>query len=185
VPSTPAATLRQSPTFVVDETVEEDRRILLANEIESITLLDGRTQALCPATPDAFAIFEYLCLLGKGERPQFLQLEYLPKTFALGAIESVLTNYHQPIHEVCFSPLPIRDLYASNCPQITFMFTAFRALIPITTPPLLRAPQKTLGPLRFPTCSPRHTYRLPLAQAILRAREGGRGHPHSTHQTHH
>ncbi|KAH9018227.1 hypothetical protein EDB83DRAFT_2436942, partial [Lactarius deliciosus] len=39
------------------------------------------------------SIFGDLCLLGNGERPQFLQLEYLHKIFTLELIESVLTNY--------------------------------------------------------------------------------------------
>ena len=43
---------------------------------------------------DAFAIFEDLCSLGNGVRPQFLQLEYLHKTFTQGLIESALTNHH-------------------------------------------------------------------------------------------
>jgi hypothetical protein len=47
------------------------------------------TRALGPAARDAFAIFEDLCLSGNGERPQFLQLESLHKTFALDLIESV------------------------------------------------------------------------------------------------
>ncbi|KAF8267460.1 hypothetical protein EI94DRAFT_1730637 [Lactarius quietus] len=94
VSSTAAATLRQLVMFVVDKVVEEDRRLLHANELEPITLPDGTTQTLGPAARDAFAIFEDLCLLGNGERPQFLQLEYLHKTFALELIESVLTNYH-------------------------------------------------------------------------------------------
>jgi hypothetical protein len=172
--------------FVVDKVVEEDRRMLLANELESITLPDGTTQALGPAARDAFAIFEDLCLLGNGERPQFLQLEYLHKTFALELIESVLTNYHELFRKVCLSsPLPIRDLYASSCPQITLMFTAFRALNLITTPPFPPAPQNTLRALRFPACPPRHPCCLPLAQAIfLQARDGGRSHPHTAHQTH-
>ena len=80
--------------FVVDKVVEDDRRLLHANELEQVTLPDGTTQMLGPAARDAFAIFEDLCLLGNGERPQFLQLEYLHKTFALELIESVLTNYH-------------------------------------------------------------------------------------------
>jgi hypothetical protein len=106
--------------FVVDKVIEEDRRMLLANELESITLPDGATQALGPAARDAFAIFEDLCLLGNGERPQFLQLEYLHKTFALELIESVLTNYHELFRKVCLSsPSPIRDMYANSCPQIT------------------------------------------------------------------
>ncbi|KAH9049815.1 hypothetical protein EDB83DRAFT_2543167 [Lactarius deliciosus] len=94
VSSTAAATLRQLVMFVVDKVVEEDRRLLHANELEPITLPDGTTQTLGLAARDAFAIFEDLCLLGNGERPQFLQLEYLHKTFALELIESVLTNYH-------------------------------------------------------------------------------------------
>ena len=125
--------------------LEEGRRMLLANELESITLPNGTTQALGPAARDAFAIFEDLCLLGNGERPQFLQLEYLHKTFALELIESVLTNYHQLFCRVRLSsPLPVRDLYASSCPQITVMFTAFRALTLITTPPLSPPPQNAL-----------------------------------------
>jgi Guanine nucleotide exchange factor in Golgi transport N-terminal/Dimerisation and cyclophilin-binding domain of Mon2 len=94
VSSTAAATLRQLVMFVVDKVVEEDRRLLLANELESITLPDGNTQTLGPAARDAFAIFEDLCLLGNGEHPQLLQLDHLHKTFALELIESVLTNYH-------------------------------------------------------------------------------------------
>ena len=121
VSSTAAATLRQLVMFVVDKVVEEDRRMLLANELESITLPDGTTQALGPAARDAFAIFEDLCLLGNGERPQFLQLEYLHKTFALELIESVLTNYHDLFRKVClstFSPCPIpvyQQLSSNHC----------------------------------------------------------------------
>ncbi|KAH9955055.1 hypothetical protein BC827DRAFT_1262095 [Russula dissimulans] len=74
VSSTAAETLRQLVMFVVDKVVEEN--------------------PLDPAARDAFAVFEDLCLLGNGERPQFLELEHLHKTFALELIESVLTNYH-------------------------------------------------------------------------------------------
>ena len=172
--------------FVVDKVVEEDRRMLLANELESITLPDGTTQALGPAARDAFAIFEDLCLLGNGERPQFLQLEYLHKTFALELIESVLTNYHELFRKVCHSSrLHIRNLYADNCPPITAVFTAFRALNLITTPPFPPAPQNSFRAFRFPACPPRHPCCLPLAQAILlQARDGGRSYSLTAHQTH-
>jgi hypothetical protein len=55
---------RQLVMFIVDKVVEEleDRHMLLVNELESITLLDGTTPALCPAARDPFAIFEDLCL---------------------------------------------------------------------------------------------------------------------------
>jgi Guanine nucleotide exchange factor in Golgi transport N-terminal len=42
---------------------------------------------------DVFATFEDLCLLGNRERPQFLQLKYLYKRFAIELIESILMNY--------------------------------------------------------------------------------------------
>src|SRR5579863_2126839 len=74
VSSTAAATLRQLVMFVVDKVVEEDRRPLLASELESITLPDGTTRSLGPAARDAFAVFEDLCLLGNGEHPHFLEL---------------------------------------------------------------------------------------------------------------
>jgi hypothetical protein len=155
VSSTVAAALRQLVMFVVDKVVEEHRCMLLANELQSITLPDWTTQALVSAARDAFAIFEDLCLLGNGERPRFVQLEYLHKTFALELIESVLMNYHELLHKVClFSPLPIRDLYASCCPQITVMFTAFRALTLITTPPLPPAPQTLSELSAFPFSLP-------------------------------
>ena len=54
--------------FVVDKVVEEDRRLLHANELESITSPDGTTQTLGPAKRGAFVIFEELCL-GNNERP--------------------------------------------------------------------------------------------------------------------
>jgi len=48
---------------------------------------------------DAFAIFEGLCSLGNGVRPQFLQLEYLHK-FTQGLIESALMNHHDLFRKV-------------------------------------------------------------------------------------
>jgi hypothetical protein len=61
---TAAATLRPLVMFVVNKVVEDDRRMLLSNELESITLLNRLTQALGPAARDAFVTFEDLCLLG-------------------------------------------------------------------------------------------------------------------------
>jgi hypothetical protein len=62
----------------VDEFLEA-RHMLSANELQSTTLL-ARRRALAPPTRDAFAIFEDPCLLGNGERPQFVELESLHKT---------------------------------------------------------------------------------------------------------
>jgi len=82
--SMPALTLRQLAMFVVDKAIKEDRHLLLASKLVSITHPDGTTQSLGPAARDSLSIFGDLCLLGNGERPQFLQLH---KTFALGLIE--------------------------------------------------------------------------------------------------
>lgn len=57
-----AATLRRLVAFVV----EEDLHLLFANTLGSITLPDGATGSLGPATRDALAIFEDLYLLGNG-----------------------------------------------------------------------------------------------------------------------
>ncbi|TFK71822.1 hypothetical protein BDN72DRAFT_409999 [Pluteus cervinus] len=96
VSSTAAATLRQLVMFVVDKMVEEDKRDELdPHSLSSIHLPDGSTKFLSPSALDAFSVFEDLCLLANAERPRFLRLETLQKTFALELIESVLTNYHK------------------------------------------------------------------------------------------
>ena len=156
--STAAATLRQLVMFVVDKVVEEDRRLLLASELESITLPDGTTRSLGPAARDAFAIFEDLCLLGNGERPQFLQLEHLHKTFALELIESVLTNYHELFHKARVSS----SLFHTSSPYFAVMFTAPGTPTLITTSPLPTASQNAFRTLRFPPHAPRDSSRLSL-----------------------
>ena len=171
--------------FVINKIVEEDHRMLLANELESITLLNGTTQALAHAVRDAFTIFEDLCLLGNGEHPRFLQPEYLHKTFALELIKSVLTNYHQlfrkvspPLYpsETCMPVLVLKSLSSSRHSELLLLLQHH------LFPP---APQNALRTLRFPAFPPRHLCCLSLAQAILlQARDGGQSHPHTTHQTH-
>ncbi|KAJ3501198.1 hypothetical protein NLJ89_g9448 [Agrocybe chaxingu] len=99
VSSTAAATLRQLVMFVVDKMVLEDRiaetEEIPASKLSEIQLPDGTTKHLGPSAKDAFSVFEDLCLLANGEKPHFLKLEFLHKTFALELIESVLTNYHE------------------------------------------------------------------------------------------
>jgi Guanine nucleotide exchange factor in Golgi transport N-terminal len=153
--------------FIVDGVVEEDCRVLLPSGLDS-TPPDTTTLALGPTSLNAFAIFEDLYLLGNGERPQSLQLEYPHKTFALKLVESVLTNYHKlfRVRKVCLSsPLPIRDLYASSYSLINIMFTAFQALTLIT----LQYHLFHLLLKCFPACPPRHPSQccLPLAQRFF------------------
>ena len=98
--STAAATLRQLVMFVVDKMAGESETAALAD----VQLPDGSSKALPPSARDAFAVFEDLCLLANSEKPRFLQLDYLHKTFALELIESVLTNYHDLFRQV-ISPM--------------------------------------------------------------------------------
>ena len=87
--------------FVVDKVVDEDRRDEQQSEdLAEITLPNGTAKALGPSARDAFAVFEDLCLLANSERPTFLKLDSLRKTFALELIESVLTNYHELFRKV-------------------------------------------------------------------------------------
>ncbi|KAF9267021.1 hypothetical protein L218DRAFT_955496 [Marasmius fiardii PR-910] len=95
VSSTAAATLRQLVMFVVDKMVDEDRQDdIELNVLSEVHLPDGTTKTLGPSSRDAYSVFEDLCLLANSEKPNFLKLEFLHKTFALELIESVLTNYH-------------------------------------------------------------------------------------------
>jgi hypothetical protein len=101
VSSTAAATLRQLVMFVFDKMVDEDRR----DDPDAAQWLDmklpnGATKSLGPSARDAFSVFEDLCLLANSEKPNFLKLEFLHKTFALELIESVLTNYHDLFRQV-------------------------------------------------------------------------------------
>ncbi|KAJ3930574.1 MAG: hypothetical protein NXY57DRAFT_300956 [Lentinula lateritia] len=100
VSSTAAATLRQLVMVVMDKMVDEDHKNADAeigeavNRLAEMTLPDGTTTPLSPSAKDAYSVFEDLCLLANSEKPNFLKLESLHKTFALELIESVLTNYH-------------------------------------------------------------------------------------------
>ncbi|KAF8639344.1 hypothetical protein AX17_001563 [Amanita inopinata Kibby_2008] len=95
VSSTAAATLRQLVMFVVDKMVIEDRRDNIHEQEQTeVRLPDGTTKLLGPSARDAYSVLEDLCLLANSEKPNFLKLEFLHKTFALELIESVLTNYH-------------------------------------------------------------------------------------------
>jgi Guanine nucleotide exchange factor in Golgi transport N-terminal len=109
VSSTAAATLRQLVMFVVDKMVEEDKcGNVEPQELAEVALPDGTTKALGPSARDAFSVFEDLCLLANSEKPHFLKLDFLHKTFALELIESVLTNYHDLFRKV----LLLRNVYS-------------------------------------------------------------------------
>ncbi|KAF9445437.1 hypothetical protein P691DRAFT_805683 [Macrolepiota fuliginosa MF-IS2] len=136
VSSTAAATLRQLVMFVVDKMVSEDR----LEDVDSkllidVRLPDGSTKALGPSAHDTFSVFEDLCLLANGEKPHFLRLEFLHKTFALELIESVLANYYEVFrkhnelilllqHHLC--PLLLKSL--SDRPLFPLMLRCTRVI---------------------------------------------------------
>lgn len=122
VSSTAAATLRQLVMLVFDKVVELEKHpelsattststgrpaaplgrwiYLTSCFVGSTELPDGTTVNLPAPARDAFSLFEDLCLLANSERPNFLKLQVLPKTFALELIESALTNYHALFRQV-------------------------------------------------------------------------------------
>jgi Guanine nucleotide exchange factor in Golgi transport N-terminal len=105
VSSTAAATLRQLVMFVVDKMVIEDaEEFIPPTQLSEVQLPDGTTKPLSPSARDVFSVFEDLCLLANAEKPHFLKLDFLHKTFALELIESVLTNYHGLFQKVSVSP---------------------------------------------------------------------------------
>jgi hypothetical protein len=63
--------------------VEEYRRLLFANALESITLPDATMPSLGPVARNLPSVFEDVCLLGIARHPQYLQLEYLHMIFAV------------------------------------------------------------------------------------------------------
>ena len=101
--------------FVVDKMVLEDQ-INESNESPSLKLApvqlpNGSTVKLGPSAKDTFSVFEDLCLLANSEKPRFLKLDFLYKTFALELIESVLTNYHELFSKVYVVSLLFSRLY--------------------------------------------------------------------------
>ncbi|KAG6906753.1 hypothetical protein DXG01_012283, partial [Tephrocybe rancida] len=116
VSSTAAATLRQLVMFVVDKMVSEDTDGEVdPARLSEVRLPNGTMKQLGPSAMDAFSVFEDLCLLANSEKPHFLKLESLHKTFALELIESVLTNYHAHFRKVRKLGLP-QTLYYADYP---------------------------------------------------------------------
>jgi hypothetical protein len=93
----------------------------------AVKLPDGTTATLRSSELDAYCVFEDLCLLANQERPNFLRLEALPKTFALELIESVLTNYHVLFHQASRSKF-------HNCSQRLTRLSAGGDGAPLTSP---------------------------------------------------
>ncbi|KAK4190869.1 hypothetical protein QBC35DRAFT_488398 [Podospora australis] len=92
VNNTSAATLQQLVVTIFDKVVTEDRSGGDAAIVGEVPLQDG-TKPLKAAAMDAWRVFNDICLLTEGQRPEYLRFSGLPQTFGLELIESVLTNH--------------------------------------------------------------------------------------------
>ncbi|KAJ4305980.1 Endocytosis and vacuole integrity protein [Collariella sp. IMI 366227] len=91
VNNTSAATLQQLVVSVFDKVVVEDR----SGDSVTVGEVPGPDGAvpLKAAAMDAYRVFNDICLLTEGQRPEYLRFSGLPQTFGLELIESVLTNH--------------------------------------------------------------------------------------------
>lgn len=160
---------------VMDKMVDEDRRNADAdadNQLTptessrnasapaQVTLPDGSTTRLGPSAKDAYSVFEDLCLLANSEKPNFLKLEFLHKTFALELIESVLTNYHALFRKVALQMIVCYAL-------VTYDYAAHLLNPPPTKPPLPSTPQSIIRSSSIPTHPPMHSRGVPPSQAVF------------------
>ena len=176
VSSTAAATLRQLVMFVVDKVVDEDRRDdVKVEELADVTLPNGQLKALGLSAQDAFAVFEDLCLLANSEKPLFLKLDSLRKTFSLELIESVLTNYHDLFRKV--------GQYRPRA-RVVLMLSSARGTSPTTsTSPMPARPESIVRQAEFPTHPPIDSRSLLAPEAVLLGIEdGSRSLPDASHQ---
>ena len=98
-------------------------------KLAQVQLPNGGTIQLGPSAKDTFSVFEDLCLLANSEKPRFLKLDFLYKTFALELIESVLTNYHELFSKVYVVSLlflpPFTDIIFSIPSSFSFSNNIF------------------------------------------------------------
>ncbi|KAL2140535.1 hypothetical protein VTI28DRAFT_3653 [Corynascus sepedonium] len=92
VNNTSAATLQQLVVSVFDKVVAEDKSGAEQPTVGEVPGNDGNV-ALQAAAMDAYRVFNDICLLTEGQRPEYLRVSSLVQTFGLELIESVLTNH--------------------------------------------------------------------------------------------
>ncbi|KAK4150630.1 protein MON2 [Chaetomidium leptoderma] len=92
VNNTSAATLQQLVVSVFDKVVAEDKSGGDSPTVGEVPVGDS-TVPLRAAAMDAHRVFNDICLLTEGQRPEYLRVSGLPQTFGLELIESVLTNH--------------------------------------------------------------------------------------------
>ncbi|KAK4118513.1 hypothetical protein N657DRAFT_606121 [Parathielavia appendiculata] len=92
VNNTSAATLQQLVVSVFDKVVAEDKSAAEVPAVGEVPVRDGAVP-LKAAAMDAYRVFNDICLLTEGQRPEYLRVSGLAQTFGLELIESVLTNH--------------------------------------------------------------------------------------------
>lgn len=92
VNNTSAATLQQLVVSVFDKVVSEDRSGSDSPNVGEAPT-DKGSVPLKSAALDAYRVFNDICLLTEGQRPEYLRVSGLAQTFGLELIESVLTNH--------------------------------------------------------------------------------------------
>ncbi|KAL2161882.1 hypothetical protein VTH06DRAFT_7666 [Thermothelomyces fergusii] len=92
VNNTSAATLQQLVVSVFDKVVAEDKSGGGHPPVGEVPGRDGNIP-LPAAALDAYRVFNDICLLTEGQRPEYLRVSSLFQTFGLELIESVLTNH--------------------------------------------------------------------------------------------
>ncbi|KAL2021668.1 hypothetical protein VTK56DRAFT_6760 [Thermocarpiscus australiensis] len=92
VNNTSAATLQQLVVSVFDKVIAEDKSAANLPPVGEVPLRGG-TVPVRAAAMDAYRVFNDICLLTEGQRPEYLRFSGLPQTFGLELIESVLTNH--------------------------------------------------------------------------------------------
>ncbi|KAL2174609.1 uncharacterized protein P884DRAFT_249774 [Thermothelomyces heterothallicus CBS 202.75] len=92
VNNTSAATLQQLVVSVFDKVVAEDKSGAGHPPVGEVPGRDGNIP-LPAAALDAYRVFNDICLLTEGQRPEYLRVSSLFQTFGLELIESVLTNH--------------------------------------------------------------------------------------------
>ncbi|KAL2150624.1 hypothetical protein VTH82DRAFT_7187 [Thermothelomyces myriococcoides] len=93
VNNTSAATLQQLVVSVFDKVVAEDKSGVNHPPVGEVPGKDGNNIPLPAAALDAYRVFNDICLLTEGQRPEYLRVSSLFQTFGLELIESVLTNH--------------------------------------------------------------------------------------------
>ncbi|KZF22311.1 endosomal peripheral membrane protein [Xylona heveae TC161] len=92
VSSTSAATLQQLVVSVFDKVVTEDEKALQIPTTAEAPTADGSVPVRTAAF-DAYRVFNDICLLTEGQKPQFLRSTTLPQSFGLELLESILANH--------------------------------------------------------------------------------------------